>query len=711
MALTLFTRRKPASNGVRPKPRRAGRSQPSHDPKLEGLTAGALYDLALHGHQGAKTLLGSALDVTASNAMDIRRLVQPWQAESMSYYELVPEHKFAARFYGALLRRVRLFPALLDDETGEPEEVTEGPIYDAFQRIRDRSGGRAQLQQSYGTLKYLIGEGYLTVSPDRDRGEVWEFLSPNELRVQPGGIATRFRAPMLGADQYEIAPIRSEYIIGNAPETIKQYGAHDVGFNEEVFGPAFEENGPDVIVVYRLWRPSPAYSWLADANSHASLGLLEELVLSQYSVRSQLKSRLNQGGLLAIPDEVSYPSVGNNPDEDPNSDLLQERLTTAMMAAIGDPGSASAFVPIVTRFAGEFIKDIKLIRFNDNQGELAEISQRAEMIERYGVGQELPPELFKSQGDLNHWTGWLIDEQTWKSYGHPAALEMADDINAAYLQPAMMAEPGIDWTRVCIGIDPSEVVNHPNRAADAKALYDARCIGKVVYLEALGYNANDLPPEDELNEMIGVVIRDGSYARYGIPAVRANIEPNAGDIESAQGGAATTVNQPTSGSENEPGPPPGGSGPDATSGGPAVTASAGDERAQKILALSEAAVRRGREMAGARLRSMTTGRNAKRCVDCEQLIAGIPAWEVAHTLGEEQVVALFGPTTLGLVDGTGHWLAGLLEQQGVGERWAIDIGALVEQHTAGTLYKPVPDPFPAGFMRLLARVDLPLERT
>ena len=667
------------------------------------LSIAAQYDLAQHN----PALTAAAVNVAQRNSQDVRRLVQPWQAEAMSYYDLVPEVSFAATFMSQMLSKVRLFPARLNPKTQEPEEITSGKEVAILERIKGRDGGRSELQRSYAKLKWLIGENYLTCSPDEDRGEVWECLSPNELRVQPQGIASRFRAPMLPADQY---------IIGNDAFSEKKYGG--------VIGPEFSEDGPDVILVYRMWRPSPAYSWLADCSMKSARLLLEELVLSSYSVKAQLKSRLNTVGLLLWPEESTFPSLGNDPDEDPQSGLLEQRLTASILAAIKDPGTAAAMSPILGTMAGEFIKDVKLIKFNDNQGELTEISQRSEMVERFGIGAELPPELFKSQGDINHWGAWLVDEQTWKSYGHPLSLEMASDLNAAYFQPACRAENIANWEDLMIGIDASEVINHPDRGKDAAALYAARCISKTVYLEALGYNANDLPPEDELNEMIGVAIRDGSYARYGIPAIRANIEPAAGEVEGApaNGGAtdaASTAPGPPKdkvtaepGSGSEPAAPKPGTGATGSNAGPGVTASAApDERTAQLLAASAAAVHRGREMAGARLRSMTTGRNAKRCADCEQLIAGIPTWDVASTLGEQQIVALFGNTTASLVEGTGHWLAAMLESLGVTRGWAVEIGALVEQHTAGTLYKPAADELPAGFVRLLARVHLPLERT
>ena len=706
--MTLATRTRRARNGAGRRGLRVS-TQPTRtgDFDYDSLSIGAQYDLALHDKTLTLTAGGSltaaALTVQQKNSADIRRLVQPWQAESMSYYDMVPEVSFAATFMSQMLSKVRMFPARLDPETNEPEEIESGPEVELMARIVDRNGGREELQRSYAKLKWLIVETYLTASPDVDRGEVWECLSPNELRVQPQGIASRFRAPMLAADQY---------IIGNDEYSVREYGG--------VEGPEFRDAGPDVILVYRMWRPHPAYSWLADCSMKACRLLLEELVLSSYSVKAQLKSRLNTVGALFLPEEASFPSLGNDPDEDPYSDQLEQRFSQAIMAAIKEPGTAAAMSPIIVQIAGEFIKDIQHIRFNDTAGDLVEITQRTEMIERFGIGAELPPELFKSSADMNHWGVWFVDEQTWKGYGHPASLEMASDFNSAYLQPACRGAGIKDWQNIVIGIDASEVINHPNRAADATALYNARCISKKVYLEAMGYNENDLPPEDELNEQIGVAIRDGSYAKYGIPAVRANVETAPGELETAP-----EQPDPATGGKNAPGPPakktdagPGSgqdkapnqnSGPGGANAGPAITASA-DQRTQELHALAQAGVRRGREMAGARLRSMTTGRNAKRCVDCDEAIKGVPAWNVAHTLGEQRIVELFGPTTQALVDGTGHWMAAMLEDAGVSKQWAVEIGAMVEQHTAGTLYQAAPKPFPDGFARLLARVHLPLER-
>ena len=690
-----------AKTSTTPKRNRSRRAnQPAHS-DYENLTVGALYDLAQHGAITASgALQGSALYVEKRNAQDIRRLIQPWQARCMSYYDLVPEVKFATSFFSQMLRQVRLYPAMVDPKTHEPEEIDSGPIFDAFNRIHDRTGGRSELQASYAKLRFLIGECYLTASPDETWGEIWECLSPNELRVQPGGYASRFRAPMLSADQY---------IIGNDQAHLAEYG--------EPLGPAFAEQGPDIITVYRLWRGHPAYSMLADCNMQAAVDILEELVLSTYSVRAQLKSRLNQAGVLWVPDEISFASIGNDPDEDSGTDLFQQRLQQAIMAAISDPGSAAAVSPIIARVAADYIGKIQYTRFNDSQGELAEITQRTEMIGRYATCIELPKEVITGTADINHWGAWLIDQQTYDSYGKPVANEMASDLCAAYLQPTAKEEGIAGWENITIGVDAAGAINHPDSAKDATTLYQARAIGKKVYREKLGYNDNDAMPEDELNEAIGVAIRDGSYAKYGIPSVRANIEPAAGDIASTTGEVDSNVVAPAPGSDSEQGPPPGGPGAAAGQGGPALQASAASDREQRILGAADFAIQRGRELAGQRLRAWTSSRGPRdvRCQECQEKIDGVPNWDVAAILGHETVTTLAMSPSLkttgggNLVDGVGQAFAAVAERLGVTPAWATELGELVEQHTARTLYDVVPEPMPDAFRRLLARIYVPLE--
>src|SRR6185369_12954787 len=96
--------------------------------------------------------------------------------------------------------------AVLNDE-GEPEESTDQQLIDLFERIQDPGGGgRSELAAAYGRLMFLIGDGYLTVT-SQDGDEAWEFLSPLELKLKPGGRPDRpqdflrLRAPGLTPEE------------------------------------------------------------------------------------------------------------------------------------------------------------------------------------------------------------------------------------------------------------------------------------------------------------------------------------------------------------------------------------------------------------------------------------------------------------------------------------------------------------------------------
>jgi hypothetical protein len=130
-----------------------------------------------------------------------------------------------------------------------------------------------------------------------------------------------------------------------------------------------------------------------------------------------------------------------------------------------------------------------------------------------------------------------------------------------------------------------------------------------------------------------------------------------------------------------------------------------------VLGAAEFAVERARELAGSRVRRMTSERGPrdKRCADCQEALDGVANWEVCATLGQDQLQAL-GLAEPDLVAGAGAAFASSLSRMGVDQDWAAELARLVEQHAARTLCNPDVPPLPAAFATLLARVDTPLER-
>lgn len=634
--------------------------------QLEGLTQG---QLAI----GGPTITAAATRIEKATSQDLRRLIQPWQARALTYYDMVGEVWFSSQFYSRTLAKVRLFPAVLDDD-GNAEESDDPTLQDLWSRVQDPSGSRSELQASYGRLMFLIGEGYLIVSPDDDWGEVWEFLSPDELRVQPGGIMVRYRAPQIGTQEYYTAP-------------------------EGDFIPLEGIDGrPDTVVPWRLWRKHPRYSWWADSPMHAVLDVLEEIVLLTLAVRSKAKSRAANSGVLLWPDEMSFPQLDASGDEDPLNDPFFEEFAANWMGPLNDPGSASAGVPLFVRMASALIAENtggpRYMKF-DSTDPYAEQGIRNELIRRYAMGVDLPPEQLLGQEDSNHWTAWLVDEQSWKAHLMPVTQNMCNDFGSAYLRPAARDAGVANWEKVVVGYDATEVINHPDKGKDYLDLYNARAIGKSALRSAKGATDDDAMPQDELDEAIGILLRDGSYVKYGYPQIRGQgIEPQPGEIEDAATGNVVTAPGETPPAV-EKGPPAMSEPPDEQ---PITAAASSNER---ILWAAENAVDRCRELAGSRI--VTRVRN-QRCEDCLDAIDNVDVTMVASALGEERIGEL-KLVPLKLVAGGARAFARGAGKFGLVNGYGPELAEVLEQHAAETLFDPDPEGLPEVFHRMLEAVS------
>jgi len=316
---------------------------------------------------------------------------------------------------------------------------------------------------------------------------------------------------------------------------------------------------------------------------------------------------------------------------------------------------------------------MKLIKLNDPTEQYQEQGQRVECIKRIATGLDFPPEQLLGLTESNHWTGWIVDENTWKAHQQPVAQSMVDDFGSAYLRPAAIAAGIANADRVVVGYDAAEVLNHPDRAKDAKELHDRIVISDASLRDAANFDDADAPDEAERAERVGIKVRDASLAWYGIPSVKVGgVEPKPGEVVSPRGDASGAVG-PTTGGEVEPGPP---AAPSAS-----ITSSAAVDDVASLIQVAqlrgaaELAVERAREVAGSRLRT-----KAKSCGDCQVAIDGVANGMVAHLLGPEQVRALTVGSERDLVKGAGATFAAAVARFGIGADWAVELGDLVETH-------------------------------
>lgn len=615
-------------------------------------------------------LTASGYRMRKADADSMRRLIQPWQSRAFAYYDMLGEIKYAAQFYARGLSQLTLYAAEID-ENGDIVETDNEDAKAALERIQDPGGGRSGLLSAYGRLMFLTGEAYLFVSNDPDTDmEQWEMLSTDELRVDGSGSYVRYKAPSLYAEDYK-EPSEDDW----------------------------EPIGEGDAVAYRLWQRHPRYSMLADSTMQGVLDLCEELVLLTQSVRSRARSRLAGSGILFLDDAISPAPPEPVGDEDPEEDVFVADLTEAMTTPIVDEGSASSVVPLVVRVPTTEQRSLKdlvhHLQIIDPTQVYPETGLRYECIKRIAIGLDMPPEELMGLQDSNHWSGWMVDEKTWKAHLQPKAQQFVDDVTSAYFRPSLKDAGVQDWQKFLIAYDASAIINHPDRTRDAKDLYDKRAIGKKALREASGFAEEDAMPQKELDEAIGIAVRDGSLATTGVPAAKDSVGGPTGEADPNDAGSAADV------VKEAPAPP-------EELPAPAETVIGGgnghrhEAYVSRVLGAADLALIRSREAAGNRIRSL-----AKRDPESLDLIDGVKAGLVAATLGRERVRALNAPSDLELVAGARDLIMDALRLFGIENETAVArIAENVEKHAARTLYDERPAPLPQTFVNYVAALPV-----
>ncbi len=607
-----------------------------------------------------RALTASSVSVGAQDAHDAAQSHAPVSGarsrieRALGYYDTLGECWYPAQFYARAMKRIRYYPAILND-AGEPEEVENGPLRDLFDQIRDPGGtSMMMLASNYGRLSFLIGDGYLLVS-EQDGEEAWEYLSPLELK-----------------------PLR-----GTSPQEYERNNGYGEKETLTAAGPG-ETVTETRVRVWRLWRRHPAYSRKSDAPVLSVLelyALLERLTLAAGATSG---NRAALRDILYIPDEVTL--IGDEAPDDPgvDEDMLQDSFMREMIEAAGtgikDPGSIEAILPLFMRGPAVFdngtgnpipyaqlIARIQVARDNP----YFEADAWDKVIERIALGLDMPNEMVTGTGKVNHWGGWLLDEQGFRQHVAGVVEEFAADMASAYLRPAAREADIANWERVVIWYDPVAAIAHPDEGPTAMDAWKLGAVGREYVRESIGAEDGDAPtPDDEmfLLELLGRKQATDAQAQDGETA------PQDGGT-----GGDTTEAPPT-----EP------------SGAPAdgVTASASFSKAAMIVGAAEFASRQARKAAGARL-----VQRSKNCGECQDAIRDVPLALVASTLGKVQVRQIIdGHTTeAALVSGAGDLLAEQVRAFGVNGTLPERLGAMVESHTLRTLYQDSATPLPTGF--------------
>lgn len=537
-----------------------------------------------------------------------------------------------------MLSRVRIYPALLGSD-GELTPITDGLPVDLLNRIQDPGGGRSQIQFNYGRLMFVTGEGILFGSKLQTEQERWKFLWLDEIKKDDRGRTYRVDAS----------------------------------------GQEVEEG-----VSYRMWRPSPRNSDIADSPIRAVQEVCEELILLTKAVQSTAVSRL-LNGMLLMPQEISPGAAEPVGDEDPENNPFIALLIDHFTGQIENPGSAEARVPPLVEGPYEYLDAIRWMQLHDPQTDYLEKELRTEAIKRLAIGLDFPPEVLLGMTDANHWTARQVVHDMWRSHGAPIAEQFCDDISEAYLRPALEQSEYADWTSVVVAYDDADVVVAPDRSEDADRAIGEKGVGFEGYRELKGIPESMRPTAEEMQLFVALEMRDSGLLPEKYIPEGYNSQPAALPRGPQPGPDDTT--------DAENGPP-------LPTGGRDGSRPESRNASAKVLGAAEMALSRCREVAGARLRSYK-----KSCPECLQAADGKPNSLVASLIGPEMVEMIGAPTPLKLVAGGTDGFQKLLMEWGFAENQSSALAEMVEVYAARTLYEESPGPLSSGFVAHVERVQ------
>jgi hypothetical protein len=534
-----------------------------------------------------RVLTAAATRVNIDNAVEVRRqrsVRQNWQLDSFTYRNTIGELRYAVNFLANCAARMRIYVAALPStgETDMPVDITELPevppelIAACAQAMVDLGNGRTAMAghlHSVSTNISIAGEGMLLGQEDVLSGiQTWSVRSVSEIVVMNDELMLR-EGPIDSTGQLGLIPL-----------------------------------DPNTTVVSRMWQPDPQFRLLADSPMRAILNECESLLILRRMIRATGRSRLAGRGILLIPDELSI-TVNNDDNDDPEADPFMDSFADAMMTPITNEGDASAVVPIVFRGPAQFLHEVRLIEL----GAVFDTEARAVREELVGViatGLDLPKEIIMGVADLNHWSAWQVDDNTFRHHVEPHVVAIVDCLTGAFLRP-YLENSGLDpvliaeWMpRIMFWYDPTELVTHPDQTANATLLHAALSISDSSYRRVLGFDESDAPTPEEIEIRMIRTMRNwppnvvmallhmldpdlavppmvGPPALPGIkPGVTGGVDV---PIASLPGAPAVpgipSVASPTPSAPTQPGPP--GEGADATAG--AILAGMGPEARASML--------------------------------------------------------------------------------------------------------------------------------
>lgn len=410
-----------------------------------------------------------------------------WQTQAWYYYDSIGELRFAFNWLANAISRASLYAAEVDPETGK---IT-GPTDDmraqaAAQAVLGGADDRPQLQSTMALQWQVSGETYVVIlsqAPDPATGKAvpdrWLCLSRRAMRERAG--TWSYKDPLTG-------------VWAKLDESTSK--------------------------VMRVWSPHPDEQTHADSAMRACLPILNEVEKASQNIVARLDSRLMSNGLFLIPTETDFSSADS---EQSSAESFRQMLMDAMTASMTNPGTALAQAPIVAEVPAEYLEMMANGHVDFATIMDAAITElRRDAIQRVGATLDMPREM--AMGELaqaNHWSGWLIEESTYKIHVEPFLLKFGMALTKTWYRPALAAMGEVNPDRFVLAWDITEVVARPDDKEDVKYLVENDMVSVDWARSKFGVPDDAIPSEEESRKNLARLLASASPSVLENPSIAA----------------------------------------------------------------------------------------------------------------------------------------------------------------------------------------------
>lgn len=433
-----------------------------------------------------------------------------WQREAWRLYDITGPLRFVVNDIAKTASKAKLFVGEVDD-SGDIHVETEDLEVKQLAKVPLGSGdSRAEAVRLMCVNLQVAGEVYV-IAEGWDQAINGFHNVDNEGRERPN---TVLEPGMTGFDEDRW------YVVSS--EQISLLGDQVIIRRPTLMGGGYFTPVDSRDILMRIWIPHPVDIDEPDSPVRSAIPDLRELEALRKREFAELDSRLAGAGIFAVPDTMDFPR-GDADSADGESegglDGFLEDVGNAMSESLQDRSSAAAMVPIGIQGPADAIDKIRHITFWTELSESI-LPMKDSALKMIAMSLDAPVEMMQGMGQTNHWSAWLLDENTISTHIEPLLGQIADALTRAWLEPAlrrMVRDP----KRYSFAFNTASLQVRGDKTTTAMELHERRLISDAALREVTDFDDALAPSaEERLRRMVEDAIRVAPSTMMMDPDVR-----------------------------------------------------------------------------------------------------------------------------------------------------------------------------------------------